>query len=94
MHDPDEPDFDALRLRLAQLRHAKGFSYNDLAARSGVGRSTLEALESGRSRRNPNRASTRGTLETWYRIAVALEVDLGDLVRALYGDDTQPSPPR
>jgi putative transcriptional regulator len=78
-------DFDALRLRLAQLRHERGLSYDQLAALSGVGRATLVTLESGKSRRNPDKPATRGTLATWYQIAVALDVDLGDLVRTLYG---------
>lgn len=80
-----EPDFDALRLHLARLRHARGWSYDELAARSGVGRATLVSLESGKPRRNPEKPATTGTLATWYRIAVALEVDLGELVRPLYG---------
>lgn len=79
----DEPNFDALRLHLARLRHERGWSYDELAARSGVGRSTIVSLESGRSRRNPEKPATTGTLLTWYRIARAFEVDLGDLLRPL-----------
>jgi len=81
----DEPDFDALRLHLARLRHERGWSYDELAARSGVGRATLVGLESGRPRRNPDKPATTGTLATWFRVAQAFEVDLGDLVRPLYG---------
>lgn len=84
-----EPDLAALRLHLAQLRRERGMSYDALAAAAGVGRATLVALESGKPRigpgRDPNKPATSGTLVTWYRIAVALEVDLGDLLRPLYG---------
>lgn len=83
-HPDDEPNFDALRLHLARLRHERGWSYDELAARSGIGRSTLVTLESGSSRRNPDKPATTGTLLTWYRIARAFEVDLGELVRPLY----------
>lgn len=85
----DEPDFAALRLHLAKLRHARGWSYDELAARSGVGRATLVNLESGRPRRNPEKPATTGTLATWFRIAQAFEVDFGDLVRPLYGDSVE-----
>lgn len=82
-----DPDFDALRLHLAKLRHARGWSYDELAARSGVGRATVVGLESGRPRRNPEKPATNGTLATWFRIAEAFEIDLGELLRPLYGTD-------
>lgn len=83
-HPVDEPNFDALRLHLSRLRHERGWSYDELAARSGVGRSTLVTLESGKSRRTPGTPATTGTLTTWFRIAQAFETDLGDLLRSLY----------
>jgi transcriptional regulator with XRE-family HTH domain len=70
-------------LKFARLRHEQGLSYNELAARAGVGRSTVVYLESGASNRNPNRAATTGSVETWYRIAKALDVPLSDLLLAL-----------
>ena len=79
-------NFEALRLRLVQLRHESGWSYDELAARSGVGRATLVSLEAGKPRRNPEKAATRGSVETWYRIARAFDVPLGDLMTALYDD--------
>jgi transcriptional regulator with XRE-family HTH domain len=88
----EEPDFDALRIHLGRLRHERGWSYDELAARSGVGRATLVALESGRPRRNPGKPATTGTLATWFRIAQAFDIDLGDLVRPLYGDADPRSP--
>lgn len=83
-HTTDEPNFDALRLHLARLRHERGWSYDELAARTGVGRSTLVTLENGHPRRNPERAATTGTLRTWYWIAKAFDIDMGELVRPLY----------
>jgi hypothetical protein len=61
-------------------------SFDELAARSGVGRAAIVALASGMPRRNPECAATAGTLATWYRLVVALGVDLGDLVRPLYNE--------
>ncbi len=78
-----EPNFAALRLHLARLRTERGWSYDELAARSGVGRATLVTLESGKPRRNPSKPATNGTLATWFRIAAALGVELGELVRPL-----------
>jgi len=81
----DAPNWDALRLHLAALRSERNLSYTELASRSGVGRATLVALESGKPRaaRNPDAPQSRGTLATWYAVAQALEVDLGDLLRPL-----------
>lgn len=78
-----EPNFDALRAELARLRHARGWSYDQLAARSGVGRATLVSMESGKPRRNPQKPASRGSVESWYRVAKAFEVDLGELLRPL-----------
>ncbi|MBN9605013.1 MAG: helix-turn-helix transcriptional regulator [Actinomycetales bacterium] len=75
-----DPDIAALRLYLARLRQERGWSYNELAARSGVGRNTLVALENGKARVGHNRPETNGTLLTWYRIAEAFEMSLGDLL--------------
>ncbi len=79
-----EPNVEALRVKLAALRHEKGWSYDELAARSGVGRATLVSLESGKPHRNPDKAATRGTVVTWYKIARAFDVDLGELLKPLY----------
>ncbi|WP_206541779.1 helix-turn-helix transcriptional regulator [Leucobacter japonicus] len=79
----DEPNFNALRDHLAFLRHERGWSYDELAARSGVGRATLVALESGKPRRS-EKPATEGTLRTWFRIAQAFDLRIGDLVAPLY----------
>jgi transcriptional regulator with XRE-family HTH domain len=82
----EEPNFEALRLHLGKLRHQRGWSFDELAARSGVGRATLVSLESGKPRldRGSAKPATQGTLATWFRIAQAFEIDLGELVRPLY----------
>jgi transcriptional regulator with XRE-family HTH domain len=82
-----EPNFDALRAELARLRHNRGWSYDQLAARSGVGRATLVSMESGKPRRNPTKPASRGSLESWYRVARAFDVDLGNLLQTLYVED-------
>lgn len=79
----NEPNFIALRSHLARLRHERGWSYDELAARSGVGRATLVALESGKPRRT-ERPSTEGTLRTWFRIAQAFDMEIGDFLAPLY----------
>lgn len=81
-----EPNIAALRLQLARLRHARGYSYDELAARSGVARSTLVYLESGASNRNPGKPATIGSLTTWYNLARALDVPIGELLAPLFDD--------
>ncbi|MFJ4046670.1 helix-turn-helix transcriptional regulator [Microbacterium sp. NPDC089987] len=87
----DDPDFDALRRHLRRLRENRGWTYDELAAHSGVGRATLVSLELGKPRTRGDReqAATTGTLATWWRIASALQIDLGDLLRPLYGTEDQ-----
>lgn len=69
-----DPNFEALRLTLARLRDERGWSFDELAERSGVSRRTLIEMEHGQS---------NGRLESWFRIAEAFETPLGDLVRVL-----------
>ncbi|MEV0477268.1 helix-turn-helix transcriptional regulator [Streptomyces prunicolor] len=71
---PPDPDFEALRLELARLRAAKGWSYDELAARSGLARRTLIEVEQGR---------TIGTLKTWHALAHALSTPLDELFATL-----------
>jgi len=79
-----EPDFDALRLRLSQLRSDREWSYDELSERSGVSRATLIAIETGTARsRRPDRPATRGSLDTWWRISNAFGIPFSDLVKTL-----------
>ncbi|PSM39921.1 XRE family transcriptional regulator [Streptomyces dioscori] len=67
---PPDPNFEALRLELARLRAARGWSYDELAARSGLARRTLIEIEQGR---------TIGTLKTWHALAHALNAPFVEL---------------
>lgn len=71
---PPEPDPTALRQSLAQLRAQHGWSYDELAARSGLSRRTLIEIEQGR---------TIGTLATWHALAHAFHIPLGELLDPL-----------
>jgi transcriptional regulator with XRE-family HTH domain len=57
-------------LRLRELREVRGFSQHSLAAESGVGRSTIAALEAGGRGAQPH---------TVHALARALEVTVPDL---------------
>lgn len=70
------PDFEELRFFLARLRRTNRWTLDDLAERSGVGRRSLSELESGKS---------RGSVETWFKIAEAFDKEIGEVLSALYG---------
>jgi DNA-binding XRE family transcriptional regulator len=57
---PPDPGFEALRLELARLRAARGWTYDELADRSGLARRTLIEIEQRRS---------IGTRKTWHALA-------------------------
>lgn len=69
-----EPDFEALRLELSRQRAARGWTYDELAERTGVNRRTLVAIETG---------ERQGRLDSWHRIAQAMDVEIGDLLKSL-----------
>jgi DNA-binding XRE family transcriptional regulator len=69
-----EPDFEALRLELGRQRATRGWTYDELAERSGVTRRTLIAMETG---------TTNGRVDSWFRVAQAFGVEIGDLFKAL-----------
>lgn len=69
-----DPNFEALRLTLARLRDGRGWSFDERAERSGVSRRTLIEMEHGQSNRR---------LESWFRVAEAFGVPLGELVSVL-----------
>ncbi|KJK34724.1 transcriptional regulator [Streptomyces variegatus] len=80
---PPDPDFEALRLELARLRAARGWTYDELAARSGLARRTLIEIEQGR---------TIGTLKTWHALAHALNTPLDELFGAVCEGHEPPGP--
>lgn len=53
-----DPDLEALRLELARLRAVRGWSYDELAARSGLARRTLRVRREGCSRHAQGHART------------------------------------
>ena len=69
-----DPNFEALRLKLGKLRAGRSWTYDTLAERSGVTRRTLIAIETG---------TTNGSLDSWFRIAQAFEVEVAELLDAL-----------
>ena len=69
-----EPDFEALRLELSRQRAARGWTYDELAERTGINRRTLVAIETG---------ERQGRLDSWHRIAQAMDVEIGDLLKSL-----------
>lgn len=80
----DSPNFEALRLHLSRLRAERQWTYEQLAERSGVSRATLIAIETASPRtRTKGSPASRGSLDTWWRIARAFDMELGDLLSAL-----------
>ena len=69
------PNFGALRSEFRRRRSDAGLTYDALAEKTGVSRRTLISIENGQS---------NGSVETWYRIAGALNVNMSDLMRTLY----------
>ena len=69
-----EPNYEALRFELARLRAARGLTYDALSGLTGLSRTVLINLEHG---------STHGSLDTWHRVAHALEVPFGELLSQL-----------
>ncbi|MFE2540984.1 helix-turn-helix transcriptional regulator [Actinacidiphila glaucinigra] len=80
---PPDPDFDALRLELARLRADRGWTYDQLAERTGVSRRTLIDIEQGR---------TIGTLNTWHALVHALGVSFDRLLGSMCTDHHIPGP--
>lgn len=72
-----DPDFSHLRISLATARDARGFTIDKLAEVSGVGRTTILEI---------NRGRYVGKLETWVRLARALDVSLDELTSSIWPD--------
>ncbi|MBS1674578.1 MAG: helix-turn-helix transcriptional regulator [Actinobacteria bacterium] len=58
------------------MRRTRRWTLDQLAERSGVGRRSLVQLEAGNS---------RGSIDTWFKLSEAFDVELNDLLSALYG---------
>ncbi|MDG5809087.1 helix-turn-helix transcriptional regulator [Streptomyces ossamyceticus] len=80
---PPDPDLNALRLELARLRAVRGWTYDELAARSGLARRTVIEIEQGR---------TIGTLKTWHALAHALGTPFEELFGTLCHGHDLPGP--
>ncbi|MGQ4361714.1 helix-turn-helix transcriptional regulator [Streptomyces sp. SAS_272] len=78
---PPDPDFTALRVELARLRGERGWTFDELAGRSGLARRTLIDLEHGR---------TTGSLSTWHTLAHTFDVPVEHLLSTLCADHTPP----
>ncbi|MGC0344377.1 helix-turn-helix transcriptional regulator [Streptomyces sp. SLBN-8D4] len=76
---PPDPDLAALRVTLARLRGERGWTFDELAERSGLARRTLIDLEHGRA---------AGTITTWHALAHALDVSIEELLGTLCEDHT------
>lgn len=61
--------------RIRRLRARRGWSQEDLAYEAGINRTYIASLEAGQ--RNPS-------LDLMARLAIALGVDIGTLVRGLH----------
>ncbi|MER5905124.1 helix-turn-helix transcriptional regulator [Streptomyces mirabilis] len=81
---PPDPDFTALRVELARLRGERGWTFDELADRSGLARRTLIDLEHGR---------TTGSLTTWHTLAHTFDVPIEQLLNTLCDDHTPPGTP-
>lgn len=79
---PPDPALGALRLTLARLRSERGWTFDELASRSGLARRTLIDLEHGR---------TTGSRTTWHVLAHAFDVPIEQLLNTLC--DGHPPPP-
>ncbi|UWE11944.1 helix-turn-helix transcriptional regulator [Actinacidiphila bryophytorum] len=79
---PPDPNLQALRMELARLRSERGWTYDELARRSGLSRRTLIEIEQGR---------TVGTLTTWHALAHALGAPLDELFGALCNGHEPPN---
>lgn len=67
---PDEPDLTKLRAVFVAQRAARGWTYEELAERSGVSRQTLLNIASGKY---------VGDVRTWVKLARAFGVGLDEL---------------
>ncbi|MET8813540.1 helix-turn-helix transcriptional regulator [Streptomyces sp. NPDC004549] len=81
---PPDPGLAALRVTLARLRGERGWTFDELASRSGLARRTLIDFEHGH---------TTGSLGTWHAVAYAFDVPIEQLLGVLRDDHTPPGTP-
>ncbi|MBE8477340.1 MULTISPECIES: helix-turn-helix transcriptional regulator [Streptomyces] len=79
---PPDPNLDALRVQLARLRSERGWTFDELADRSGLARRTLIDLEHGR---------TTGKITTWHALAHAFGLPIDQLLEPLCEGHEPPS---
>ncbi|MFI8242596.1 helix-turn-helix transcriptional regulator [Streptomyces sp. NPDC085866] len=82
---PPDPNLIALRVELARLRGERGWTFDELAERSGLARRTLIDLEHGR---------TTGSLTTWHALAHAFGVPIERFLTSLCEGHPAPDAPQ
>lgn len=83
LNPPPPIPMDRLRNAVRELRQEKGLSINDCMMRSGLSRTATLDLLNGRGR------ITCGRLDSWWALAWALDVPMGELMAHL--DDSSES---
>ncbi|MHB6904000.1 helix-turn-helix transcriptional regulator [Streptomyces sp. DB-54] len=81
---PPEPNLTALCVQLARLRDERGWTFDELAERSGLSRRTLIDLEHGR---------TTGSVTTWHALVHTFNVPIDRLLGTLCDGHTPPAEP-
>lgn len=71
-----EPDWGELRFSLLRRRKEAGWTLDQLAERSSVARRSFVKLEAGES---------KGSVETWFKLAEAFDIEIGEMLGPLYG---------
>jgi len=81
---PSQPNFQALRLAAQVRRQHLGLSLRQLVAKTGIAESTITGALYGYH---------EGSVRTWWVIAQALEIPVGELLNHLHDEsDTDASP--
>jgi len=72
-----EDVYSAVGKRLREARTRRGLTQQGLAEQAGISSTFLSLLESG---------GRKGSLETYHRLAAALDIDFGDLTKGRFGE--------
>ena len=81
MAPPPSPDIERLRAKAREIKQTKGLSIEDLVLASGLSRRAVLDLLHGHGH------VAVGRVDTWWRLAWALEVPLSVLIGALDESD-------